>query len=106
MARIVIRNLEKSFEVSDFSKTILQHVQEFRLDWMHACGGKGNCTTCKAVVLQGENNFSPLTQAELRYKKLGLLLEDERLACQARISGDIRIEVPDEGKLPHLTYVS
>lgn len=106
MARIVIRNLKKSIEVTDFSKTILRHVQDLHMDWMHACGGKGNCTTCKAIILEGENNFSPLTFAELRYKKLGLLLDDERLACQATITGDVTIEVPDEGKLPHLTYLS
>jgi len=78
---------------------------EARLDWMHACGGKGNCTTCKAVMLSGEENFSDLTKAELRYKKQGLLYEGERLACQAKISGDVTVAIPEEGKLPHLKYI-
>lgn len=106
MARIVIRNLGKSIETHDFSKSILQHVQHAHIDWMHACGGKGRCTTCKAVILLGWKNLAPLTRAELLYKKQGLLAESERLACQAKISGDVTLDVADEGKLPHLTYRS
>ncbi len=106
MARIVIRNLEKSFEVKDFSKSILHHVQQERIDWMYACGGKGKCTTCKAIIRTGLDHLSPLTQPELHYKKQGLLNNDERLACQAKITGDVVLDVSEEGKLPHLSYLS
>jgi 2Fe-2S ferredoxin len=105
MAVIVIKNLgEKTLEVQDFSKTILQHVQANAIDWMHACGGKGRCTTCKVVVVAGSGNLEPRTKAELLYKGQGLLLETERLACQVRITGDVVICVPAENKLPHLKY--
>jgi ferredoxin, 2Fe-2S len=64
MALIVIKNLEeKTIEVQDFSKTILQHVQGNGIDWMFACGGKGRCTTCKAIVLHGLENLEPKTAA-------------------------------------------
>ena len=105
MAVIVIKNLrEKTLEVQDFSKTLLQHAQENALDWMYACGGKGRCTTCKVIVLQGAQNLEPKTLAELKYESQGLLMDHERLACQVRINGDVRIEIPDEGKLPHIKY--
>jgi ferredoxin, 2Fe-2S len=105
MAVIVIKNLkEKTLEVQDFSKTILQHVQENGIDWMHACGGKGRCTTCKVTVVAGSGNLESKTRAELQYEKQGLLSDHERLACQARMMGDIIICVPDENKLPHLQY--
>jgi 2Fe-2S ferredoxin len=106
MARIVIQNIGKSIEVTDLSKTILSQVHEHHIDWMHACGGKGRCTTCKALVLEGENNLSTLTNAELNYKKRGLLLDQERLACQAKIFGDVTLYVPEEGRLPHMNYWS
>lgn len=106
MVRIVIQNLGKSLEVTDLSKTILRHVHENHIDWMHACGGKGRCTTCKAIILDGEGNFAPLTNAELRYKKQGLLNDHERLACQAKILGDVIVYVPEEGQLPHMIYGS
>jgi 2Fe-2S ferredoxin len=105
MALIVIKNLaEKAIDVQDFSKTILQHLQGNGIDWMFACGGKGRCTTCKAIVLHGLENLEPKTNVELRYESLGLLGPNERLTCQARISGDISIFVPEESKLPHLKY--
>lgn len=73
-------------------------------DWMHACGGKGRCTTCKARILKGMENLEPLTQAEQQYMKLNKLREDERLTCQAVTLGDVVLEVPNETKLPHLNY--
>lgn len=106
MARIVIQNLRKSIEVTDLSKSMLFNIQQGGIDWMHACGGKGNCTTCKAIVLKGKEYMDQCTQAELRYKRLGLLNDNERLACQVRIIGDVIIQVPEESKLPHLTYNS
>jgi ferredoxin, 2Fe-2S len=107
MAVIVIKNLaEKTLEVQDFSKTLLQHVQQNGLDWMHACGGKGRCTTCKAIIVQGAENTEPKTQAELRYEALGLLADHERLSCQVKITGNLTVLVPEEGKLPHMKYSS
>ncbi|HRJ31509.1 MAG TPA: 2Fe-2S iron-sulfur cluster-binding protein [Cyclobacteriaceae bacterium] len=105
MARIVIRNLGKSFESSDFSKSLLALIHEQGIDWMHACGGKGRCTTCKAIVLEGESMLTEYTTAEVRYQKQGLLRSGERLACQVKIKGDIVVEVPDTGKFPHMTYL-
>lgn len=104
MARIVIQNLGKWVEVKDFSKSILHLVHEAHIDWMHACGGKGKCTTCKTIIIQGAENLAPLTRAELHYRTEGLLADNERLACQAKISGTILIEVPETGQLPHMTY--
>jgi ferredoxin, 2Fe-2S len=105
MPRILIVNWgEKALEVSDLTKPLLRHFQDHHLDWMHACGGKGRCTTCKVIVVEGLENFPPLTPAEQRYLNMGALKPGERLACQSRIKGDITIRVPDEYKLPHIHY--
>lgn len=105
MAIIVIKNLkEKTLEVQDFSKTLLKHLQENALDWMHACGGKGRCTSCKVSILRGSENLTPKTRAELSYESQGLLLQNERLTCQVRITGDVVFSVPEENKLPHIQY--
>lgn len=73
-------------------------------DWMHACGGKGKCTTCTAIINCGGEDLSEYTEAEKRFIKLGKLKENERLSCQVIVSKDIRIEVPEAYKLPHLDY--
>ncbi|HYG18715.1 MAG TPA: 2Fe-2S iron-sulfur cluster-binding protein [Ohtaekwangia sp.] len=105
MAVILIQNLgARSISVHDPSRTLLQHFQDHYLDWMHACGGKGRCTTCKLLVIAGAPNLSQPTAAETAYQQQGALELDERLACQVRTSGDIVISVPEEGKLPHIHY--
>lgn len=55
-------------------------------------------------ILQGAEGLGPLTAAEQNYRKEGLLLHNERLACQAAVSKDLVVRVPDDSKLPHLTY--
>lgn len=106
MASIVIRNLaEKTIQNPNLSKPLLWIFLENQIDWMHACGGKGRCTTCKAIILQGGENLIPKSPAELRYESQNLLAPNERLCCQAKlIGGDLEIKIPDESKLPHMKY--
>jgi 2Fe-2S ferredoxin len=107
MAVILIQNLgARSISVQDLSRTLLQHFQDHYLDWMHACGGKGRCTTCKLLVIEGTQNLSQPTAVETAYQRQGALGSGERLACQVRTSGDVVITVPEEGKLPHIHYSS
>jgi ferredoxin, 2Fe-2S len=105
MAQIIIQNLsEKIIKVTGQSQTLLKVIQQEGIDWMHACGAKGRCTTCKFIVLEGGNNLSLPSENENRYRGLGALAESERLACQVNINGDVRIAVPEECKLPHVKY--
>ena len=105
MVKIVIENLaKKELLVNDLSQSVLQQVHSHFVDWMHACGGKGRCTTCKMIVLAGSENLTSPTEAETKYKQQGELTGSERLACQTRISGDILIRIPEEYKFPHVKY--
>ena len=105
MVKIVIENLaKKEVEVNDFSLPVLRHLHSQFVEWMHACGGKGRCTTCTMIVLSGMENISPPSAAEQKYRREGALSENERLTCQAFISGDILVRVPAEFKLPHVPY--
>jgi ferredoxin, 2Fe-2S len=107
MPKIVIDNLfGKVLEVTEQNKTVLQHFQDNQIDWMHSCGGKGRCTTCKVCVIAGLTSFSPLTAAEERYIQVRALNSNERLTCQARIHDDIIVKAPEEYKLPHMRYSS
>jgi ferredoxin, 2Fe-2S len=107
MVKIVIENLaQKELSDVDSSKSILNVLQSHFIDWMHACGGKGRCTTCKMIVVEGMDQLSRLTPAELKYRSLGQLAENERLTCQTRALGSCRIRVPDQGKRPHMDYTS
>lgn len=108
MASIVIRNLnEKTIQNPTLTKPLLWIFLENGIDWMHACGGKGRCTTCKAAILKGGENLIPKSAAELKYESQNQLAANERLCCQAKlITGDLEVNVPEESKLPHVTYSS
>ena len=105
MVKIVIENLGGKEVVSnDRPLSALAIILGNSIDWMHACGGKGRCTTCKMIVMKGSQNLGEMTPSELAYLRQGALSKQERLACQSLVHGDIVIRVPEEGKLPHLMY--
>lgn len=104
MPKIVIANLQSKTIQSDEKRESLLNILLMNTDWMHACGGKGRCTTCKVRVLQGHENFTPLTPSEKQYMKLNKLREGDRLTCQVALKGDVVLEVPKETQLPHLSY--
>lgn len=107
MVKIIIENLgQKALDVDSSGQSALGHFQTHFVDWMHACGGKGRCTTCRMIVRKGGEGLGPLTAAEEKYRKAGLLLENERLACQVKVSADLVVRVPDDSKLPHVVYSS
>lgn len=105
MPQITILNLSGlTIQTADSYRPILYQIHAAGQDWMHACGGKGRCTTCKCIVASGMENISPPSAPEQRYQAQGALKNDERLACQAIAHGDVEIVVPELSKLPHLTY--
>src|SRR3954463_12432432 len=105
MVKIVIENLgQKEIVVNDPNKPVLRLIQEAGVDWMTDCGGKGRCTTCRAIVVAGADNLTPNSPAELKYRSQELLLPNERLMCQVRTKGDLVLRVPQETKLPHMKY--
>lgn len=105
MVKIVIENLgQKEIISNDSSRSLLRTIHEAGVDWMTGCGGKGRCTTCKAIILEGGAGLPPLSPAEVRYRNMGALAPNERLTCQVRPVVNLRLRVPEEYKLPHLHY--
>ena len=105
MALLKIENLPVGSVPVLAGATLLAALHAAGHDWMHACGAKGRCTTCRVQLRAGAENLSPLTAAELRYQAAGRLLPDERLACQARLpAGEAVGRVPDATQLPHVRY--
>lgn len=105
MTKIRIRNLNNQEVVSnDNSKSILDIIHEAPLDWMHSCGGKGRCTTCKMIVHEGLASFDTPNEAEQKLIENGRLAKNERLACQNKLNDDIEISVADNNKFPHINY--
>lgn len=108
MPKIIVKNLyEKVISFSnnnEAKRSVLAIIHENNIDWRHACGGKGNCTTCKFKVVEGEKKIMEPTGAEQKFLNAGRLGARERLACQAVPLDSIEIEVPKNCKLPHIDY--
>lgn len=90
-------------------QTLLEAIHAQRLDWMHLCGKKGRCVTCRIKIISGGELLNPLTKHELRFQKLNALATDERLSCQAICPSSQEESVivgytPKATQLPHLLY--
>ena len=105
MPSLTVQNLPGAVVAVPAGATLLAALHAAGHDWMHACGGKGRCTTCRLEVLSGAENLTPATEAELRYRLAGRLLPHERLTCQTRLpAGELTARAPDATKLPHVVY--
>ncbi len=71
--------------------TLLEGSLAHRIEHAHVCGGNGRCSTCRVRVLSGSENLSPAESAERGVLKKIAAENDVRLACQARVSGEVKI---------------
>ncbi|MCH7413362.1 (2Fe-2S)-binding protein [Belliella sp. R4-6] len=106
MLKIIIENLNhKEIISSESNRKVIELIHENYIDWMHACGKKGRCTTCKMIIEEGIENLSPLTDREEIFRENERLKLNERLTCQAELkSGTLRIRVAEQNKFPHMDY--
>jgi 2Fe-2S ferredoxin len=106
MPRIVIQNLGNlTIDTEQVDRKVIEIIHENGTDWMHACGKKGRCTTCKMIVVAGMEHLSQETAPELSYRSQNRLKSNERLACQAQlVHGELLIRVAEINKFPHLAY--
>ena len=71
--------------------TLLEASLMHNIEHAHVCGGNGRCSTCRVRVLSGAENLSAPESIEKNLlTKIGAE-SDVRLACQARVRGDVRI---------------
>ncbi|MFK7796450.1 MAG: NADH:ubiquinone reductase (Na(+)-transporting) subunit F [Aureispira sp.] len=58
-----------------------------------ACGGGGTCAMCKCKVMEGGGDPLPTEMNHLTRKEAA---DHWRLACQVKVRGDMKVEVPAE----------
>lgn len=58
------------------------------------CGGEGTCGTCRVRPVSGQ--LSPRTLTEQAELSDGDLVAGDRLACQAEVLSDVRVDIPPE----------
>jgi uncharacterized 2Fe-2S/4Fe-4S cluster protein (DUF4445 family) len=107
--RVVFLPSGKRGEFAD-GTTLLAAARKLGVDLDSVCGGRGICGRCQVDVAGGvfakhaiassADHLSPSGEVESRYAdKRGPFPSNRRLGCQARISGDLVIDVPPESQV-------
>ena len=88
--------------------TVLQAAQRLGVDLESICGGQGKCRKCQVLPQLGEfakhwinsraEHLSELTATELMQQSKNRLKGARRLGCNARILGDLVVDVPEESQ--------
>ncbi len=88
---------------------VLTAARQLGVDLDSVCGGRGICSRCQITPGFGEfpkhgvtvapDALSEWNAVEERYKRVRGLTSGRRLGCQARIQGDVVIDVPPESQV-------
>jgi uncharacterized 2Fe-2S/4Fe-4S cluster protein (DUF4445 family) len=88
---------------------VLTAARQLGVDLDSVCGGRGICSKCQITPGYGEFSKHGVTVApdalsewnavEDRYKRIRGLIDGRRLGCQAKIEGDVVIDVPPESQV-------
>ena len=76
--------------------TIMEAAWAHGLYWPTTCGGQGICTSCACSVEEGAENLDEMGRSERRTlaEEMGdaaIKARRLRLACQARVRGDVTV---------------
>lgn len=72
-------------------ETLLDAARRAAAPLGNSCGGVGICARCRVRVVAGGESLSPPTSIELRIGGTRGFAPDERMACQAVVSGDCEV---------------
>jgi uncharacterized 2Fe-2S/4Fe-4S cluster protein (DUF4445 family) len=88
---------------------VLTAARQLGVDLDSVCGGRGICSKCQVTPAYGEfpkhgvtvspDALSPWNEVEARYDRVRGLAPGRRLGCQAKVMGDVVIDVPPESQV-------
>ena len=92
--RFIREKLEVEVEVG---QTILAAAKKIRAPEGDRCGGVCACSSCHVYVVEGFANTSEIEDEEFDIlDKAFDVRPSSRLGCQAKVLGDIEVEITDE----------
>ncbi len=79
--------------------TIMEAAKKLGVDISSLCGGNGTCGKCKVKIQEGTDGLSPSTERELKHLSQEELQYNLRLACQAKLTINSIIFVPERSRV-------
>ncbi len=71
--------------------SILEISRQAGIPHMSVCGGRARCSTCRTLILSGKENLQAKTGAESKLLDRLNAEDSIRLACQARVTGNVSL---------------
>jgi ferredoxin, 2Fe-2S len=97
MPKVTFMPMNQTVEAKD-GESILDVAINHDVPLSHACGGFCACTTCHVHVQDGAQNLSEMEddEEERLDRATGQTLKS-RLGCQAKVHGDVVVEIQNIG---------
>ena len=97
--------------------SLLDAARELGVDLDSVCGGRGLCGRCQVLTPFGEfpkhkinsleGHLSESTKVEARYQRInGDFVDGRRLGCQAKILGDLVVDIPPDSQAVSYTHLT
>ncbi len=93
-----VRFIKENVEIEvEEGTTILQAAKRAKVPEGDRCGGVCACSTCHVYVVQGFDDTSEIEDDEFDIlDKAFDIRSTSRLGCQAKLHGDVAVEISDE----------
>ena len=93
MPKVTFLPLKQTVE-ANAGDSILETALAHDIPLHHACGGYCACTTCQVRVVEGAQNLSAMEEEESeRLERAEDATPSSRLGCQAKVNGDVVVEM-------------
>jgi 2Fe-2S ferredoxin len=97
MPKVTFLPMNETYEAKD-GESLLDVAIAHDVPLQHACGGFCACTTCHVHVKSGIENLSASEEdEEERLDRATNITLQSRLGCQAKIHGDVIVEIQNIG---------
>lgn len=97
MPRVVFLHPEENSGEVPANISLLEAAERLGVPLPHDCGGNASCSSCLVYVLVGGEHLSELDFDEQDLLDREALTEPyHRLGCQARILGDVMVQIPEQ----------
>ena len=93
MPKVYIKTDDKTIDVSE-GVPLIDMCEDHDTSILFGCRD-GACGACMVRVLKGAENISKMEDSERDFLETMAAEDNERLACQCKVHGDIEIEVSE-----------